>query len=134
MADESRSLAKLNASKAQLKESYKRAKAQLKNAREGASEANKMASKVPAWALPVGGAVLGYGLGYADSMASTPTVRTPVTIAAGGAAWIGSGVAAYFGQPTIAALSGTTAALAAAIVTHEAGFSKAAAKQHAAHG
>jgi hypothetical protein len=131
MADESRSLSKLKESEAKLKETYKKARSKMREMRDGANEANKMASKVPAWALPVGGAVAGYALGYADSMASTPTVRTPVTIAAGGAAWIGSGVASYFGMPTVATLAGATAALAAGIVTHEAGFSKAASKQHA---
>jgi hypothetical protein len=124
MAEETRSLAKLKESKEKLGASYKEAKKKLKELRSGAEEANKMASKVPAWTLPVGGAVVGYGLGWADGMASTPTVRTPVTIALGGAAWVGSGVAAYFGAPTLSALAGTTAAVAAAIVTHEAGYSK----------
>jgi hypothetical protein len=125
MADE-RSLSKLRESKDRLKESLKGARKKLADARDGAEEANKKASKVPPYLLPVLGGAVGYAVGHADAMVRTPDVKTPVTIAVGGAAWLGSGVAAYFGQPTWATLAGTTAACSAAIVSHGAGMERGA--------
>jgi hypothetical protein len=134
MADDSKSLSKLRESADKLRTNLNGLRGKVRDMRKHAEEANKMASKVPAWTLPVGGGVAGYVLGYADAMTSTPEVKTPVTIAIGGASWIGSGVAAYFGQPTIAALSGTTAAVAAGIVTHSAGYNKGQQRAHTGAG
>lgn len=124
MAEGERSISKYKEAAGKLKEAYKNQRDKLKALRGNAAEANKKASMVPAYALPVLGGGAGYVLGYADSMVRTGEVRTPVTIAAGAVAWAGSGLAAYFGSPTIATLAGTTAATAAGIVTHAAGFEK----------
>jgi hypothetical protein len=124
MAEE-RSLTKLQQKADKLTDKLKGFGNKLRDARKGASEANKVASKIPAYLLPVIGGIEGYALGYADEMTRTPEVETPVTMLVGGAAWVGSGVAAYFGSPTIATLAGNAASNAAAIVTHSAGRHKA---------
>lgn len=132
MAEESRSLTKLRESTQKLKAGLRGVRAKLKEAHEGADENNKKASKVPPFLLPVGGGAIGYGMGIADAYVQTPDVKNPITIATGGAAWLGSGVATYFGKPTLATLAGTTAAVSAGIVAHAAGFNKGS--EHAARG
>jgi hypothetical protein len=134
MADNDRSITKLKEATDKLKDGLKATRGKLKEMRAGAAEANKLASKVPAPLLPVIGGVVGYGTGYADAMVRTEDVKTPVTIAVGGATWVASGVAAYFGAPTIATVAGTTAASCAAIVSHSAGFEKGRAAEKGAHG
>lgn len=124
MADGERSISKYKEAAGKLKEAYKNQRDKLKAMRGNAAEANKMASKVPAPALPVFGTGVAWALGYADAMVRTEGVRTPVTLAVGGASWLGSGVAYWLGSPTIATLAATAATAAGAVVSHSSGYAK----------